>query len=162
GRLPAPYLAETFRGKIAALITAAKQHIRNLVRISAPARRLSRNPLGVTDTVKCSGADAAFAGDGPAVAVWEPGRRLIRPSQWIDLFGPPQSSPDRNTRGYLDSRGDRHWLDVFADISGQRRASPPAIILVWPTTRSSPPAFGRSSRTSQASPNSGCSEAWHS
>ncbi len=39
--------------------------------------------------------------------------------------GPPAGDrPDRNTRGYFDSHGHRHWLDVFADIAGHRRASP--------------------------------------
>jgi hypothetical protein len=37
----------------------------------------------------------------------------------MDLSGRPQATPDRNTRGYIDPRGHRHWLDVFADIAGQ-------------------------------------------
>jgi hypothetical protein len=73
----------------------------------------------MTDTIKCSGVDTAFAAGGPAVAVWEPGRGVIRPSRWMDLSGRPQSTPDRNTRGYIDAQGKHHWLDVFADLSGQ-------------------------------------------
>jgi hypothetical protein len=57
--------------------------------------------------------------------VWEPGRGVIRPAQWMDLRGRPQAAPDRNTRGYFDAHGQRHWLDVFADIAGQPpRAQP--------------------------------------
>lgn len=84
-----------------------------------PDGKLSRNPQGLTDTLKCSGPDTTFVADGPAVAVWERGRGVIRPAQWMDLSGRPQSAPDRNTRGYIDARGRRHWLDVFPDISGQ-------------------------------------------
>lgn len=85
-----------------------------------PDGKLSRNPEGTTDTIKCTApTDTTFAADGPAVAVWVPGQGVIRPAQWMDLLGRPQSAPDRNTRGYFDAHGNRHWLDVFADISGQ-------------------------------------------
>jgi hypothetical protein len=84
-----------------------------------PTGQLSRNPLGLTDTVKCSGAGTAFQATGPAVAVWEPGRGVIHPAAWMDLDGRPQTAPDRNTRGFIDARGIRHWLDVFPDIAGQ-------------------------------------------
>ncbi len=84
-----------------------------------PDGRLSRNPLGLTDTVKCSGADTVFRATGPAVAVWEPGRGLIHPASWMDLAGRPQVGAERNTRGYIDAQGRRHWLDVFADLAGQ-------------------------------------------
>jgi hypothetical protein len=85
-----------------------------------PDGKLSRNPQGTTDTIKCTPpVDTTFAADGPAVAVWEPGRGVISPAKWMDLLGRQQSTPDRNTRGYIDSRGQRHWLDVFADIAGQ-------------------------------------------
>jgi len=43
---------------------------------------------------------------------------MVHPAAWIDLLARPQSTPDRNTRGYLDGRGRRHWLDVFADVPG--------------------------------------------
>jgi hypothetical protein len=84
-----------------------------------PDGRLSRNPQGLTDTVKCTGPDTAFVADGQAVAVWRPGRGVIVPARWMDLSGRPQATPDRNTRGYIDAGGRRHWLDVFADIAGQ-------------------------------------------
>ena len=81
--------------------------------------QLSRNPEGTTDTIKCSGPDTTFAADGPAKAVWVPGRGVVTPAQWMDLAGRAQATPDRNTRGYIDAAGHRQWLDVFADIAGQ-------------------------------------------
>ena len=84
-----------------------------------PDGKLSRNPEGTTDTIKCTGADTTFAADGPAVGVWEPDAGVIHPAEWMDLLGRPQATPDRDTRGYIDSYGHRHWLDVFADIAGQ-------------------------------------------
>ena len=85
-----------------------------------PDGKLSRNPEGTTDTIKCTApTDTTFAADGPAVAVWEPSKGVIQPAAWMDLLGHPQTVPDRDTRGYIDSSGHHHWLDVFADISGQ-------------------------------------------
>ena len=85
-----------------------------------PDGKLSRNPEGTTDTIKCTApADTTFAADGPAVAVWEPGVGVVHPARWMDLLGRPQATPDRDTRGYFDRYGHRHWLDVFPDISGQ-------------------------------------------
>ena len=61
-----------------------------------------------------------FAADGLAVAV------SVNPRQGRDqagaVDGPVRATPeraDRNTRGYFYCRGNRHWLDVFPDISGQ-------------------------------------------
>jgi hypothetical protein len=84
-----------------------------------PDGRLSRNPLGSTDTVKCSGPDTTFHASGAAVAVWVPANGVIHPLSWMDLAGRPQTRPDRNTRGFIDARGIRHWLDVFGAIAGQ-------------------------------------------
>jgi hypothetical protein len=84
-----------------------------------PGGKLSRNPLGSTDTIKCQGADTKFASTGAARAVWQPGKGVVTPTRWMDLLGRPQRKPDRNTRGYFDAHGDRHWLDVFPNISGQ-------------------------------------------
>ena len=81
-----------------------------------PDGRLSRDPLGGPE-IKCS-VDRVFSASGPAVAVWQPGRGLVTPARWMSLSGRPQSSPDRNTRGYLDRHGARHWLDVYPDIAG--------------------------------------------
>ncbi|HZU60614.1 MAG TPA: hypothetical protein VE983_06580, partial [Solirubrobacteraceae bacterium] len=91
----------------------------NRGRYVLPDGKLSRNPLGTTDTVKCQGPDTRFAVDGPARAIWEPGHGVIRPASWMDLLGRPQQTPDRNTRGYFDTQGNRHWLDVFPNIKGQ-------------------------------------------
>jgi hypothetical protein len=106
-----------------ALVAILRAHARSEAveqgRYVLPDGKLSRNPEGTTDTIKCTGADTKFAADGPAVAVWEPGRGVITPAGWMDLLGRPQASPDRNTRGYFDSDGQRHWLDVFADIARQ-------------------------------------------
>jgi hypothetical protein len=91
-----------------------------------PDGKLSRNPEGTTDTIKCTApTDTTFAADGPAVAVWVPGRGVVAPAQWMDLLGRSQATPDRDTRGWIDSRGHRHWLDVFADIAGQPQAVTP-------------------------------------
>jgi hypothetical protein len=85
-----------------------------------PGGKLSRNPEGTTDTIKCTApTDTTFAADGPAVAVWAPGEGVIRPAHWMDLLGRAQTGPDRDTRGWIDKAGNRHWLDVFPDISGQ-------------------------------------------
>jgi hypothetical protein len=91
----------------------------NRGRYVLPNGKLSRNPLGMTDTIKCRGAATSFAFDGPARAVWEPGKGVIRPAEWMDLLGRPQKTADRNTRGYFDASGQRHWLDVFAKLKGQ-------------------------------------------
>jgi hypothetical protein len=88
-------------------------------RFVLPDGKLSRNPLGTTDTIKCTApTDTTFAADGPAKAVWEPRFGVVKPARWMNLFGRPQKTADRNTRGYFDRRGRRHWLDVFADLSG--------------------------------------------
>ena len=113
-----------------ALVSILKAHARGPEAIDQgryvlPDGRLSRNPEGTTDTIKCSGADTTFAADGPAVAVWEPGAGVIHPAQWMDLLGRPQATPDRDTRGYFDGSGHRHWLDVFADLAGQPAAVTP-------------------------------------
>jgi hypothetical protein len=91
-----------------------------------PDGRLSRNPEGTTDTIKCTPpTDTTFVSDGPAAAVWAPGRGVIHPAGWIDLLSRRQSAPDRDTRGWIDASGRRHWLDVFADIAGQPRTVKP-------------------------------------
>jgi hypothetical protein len=81
-----------------------------------PDGTLSRNPLGTTDSVKCSVDKVFVASNGPAVAVWLPGGRVIHPDRWLSLSGRPQLRPDRNTRGYIVA-GVHHWLDVFPDIA---------------------------------------------
>jgi hypothetical protein len=85
-----------------------------------PDGKLSRNPEGTTDTIKCTApTDTTFAADGPAVGVWVAGRGVVKPAHWMDLLGRPQATPDRDTRGWIDASGRRHWLDAFADTADQ-------------------------------------------
>jgi hypothetical protein len=75
-----------------------------------PGGALSRDPLGTPASIKCN-VDTVFHPAGPAVAV-QVGGRVITPHAWMSLSGGPQSHPDRNTRGWIDASGTRHWLDV--------------------------------------------------
>jgi len=34
----------------------------------------------------------------------------------MSLSGLSQVAPDRDTRGYFDSQGNRTWLEVFPDV----------------------------------------------
>jgi hypothetical protein len=80
-----------------------------------PGGALSRDPLGGPE-IKCT-VDQTFRYAGRAVAVFVGGRR-VRPRAWMSLSGLPQRRPDRDTRGYIDRRGRRVWLDVFPDLAG--------------------------------------------
>jgi hypothetical protein len=82
-----------------------------------PDGTLSRNPEGTTDTVKCTPPTDTTFNAAPAVAVWTPRRGVIVPASWMSLSGRRQATADRDTRGWLDARGRRHWLDVFPDIA---------------------------------------------
>ncbi|HEY8739873.1 MAG TPA: hypothetical protein VIN56_04720 [Candidatus Dormibacteraeota bacterium] len=82
-----------------------------------PDGSLSRDPLGGPET-KCN-LDKTFSPRGPAIAVWLKDGGVVQPSSWMSLGGRSQFTPDRNTRGYIDVAGARHWLEVFPDISGQ-------------------------------------------
>ncbi|HET9015526.1 MAG TPA: hypothetical protein VFN57_08015, partial [Thermomicrobiaceae bacterium] len=94
-------------------------------RFVLPDGKLSRNPQGTTDTIKCdTAADKTFNADGPAVAVWVPGHGVIRPAEWLDLLGRPQATPNRDTRGYINAHGRRVWLNTFPDIAGQPASVP--------------------------------------
>jgi hypothetical protein len=85
---------------------------------------LSRDPLGSPESLMCD-QNKVFTPNpgGAAVGVWlapvgGSGRgQVVIPAAWMSLSGSPQSSPDRNTRGYI-LHGVRHWLDVFPDIAG--------------------------------------------
>ena len=50
---------------------------------------------------------------GRAVGVALAGGRVVHPRLWMSLSGLPQRRPDRDTRGYIDARGRRVWLNVF-------------------------------------------------
>ena len=77
---------------------------------------LSRDPLGGPE-LKCA-VDAVFAPRPAAVGVWLPGTGAVPVTTWMSLSGRTQVAPDRDTRGFVDSAGTRHWLDVFPDITG--------------------------------------------
>jgi hypothetical protein len=81
-----------------------------------PGGARSRDPLGSPE-IKCN-VDQTFHPAGPAVAVWVQGVGIVHPAAWMSLSGRRQSQPDRNTRGYVDSTGERVWLDVFPDVAG--------------------------------------------
>jgi hypothetical protein len=79
-----------------------------------PGGTLSRDPLGGPE-VKCN-VDQTFRYGGRAVAVELASGRRVKPIAWMSLSGLPQRQPDRDTRGYFNSRGDRVWLNVFSDL----------------------------------------------
>ena len=79
-----------------------------------PDGTLSRNPLGTPGSIGCS-VNTVFTASGPAVAVRLADGSTVVPAQWMSLSGRPQpGGPDRNTRGWIDASGQRHWLDVFS------------------------------------------------
>ena len=80
-------------------------------RYALPNGTLSRDPLGGPE-IKCN-VDQAFHYAGRAVAVVLANGKRVKPLAWMSLSGLPQSMPDRDTRGYFDSRGRRVWLNVF-------------------------------------------------
>jgi hypothetical protein len=85
-----------------------------------PGGELSRDPLGLPGSIKCN-VDTVFTPSAPATGVWietASGGQVVTPAQWMSLSGRPQKHPDRNTRGWLDANGTRHWLDVWPDIAG--------------------------------------------
>lgn len=79
-----------------------------------PGGVLSRDPLGGPE-IKCN-VDQTFRQTRRAVGVELSSGRRVRPLAWMSLSGLPQRRPDRDTRGYFDSHGDRVWLDVFPDL----------------------------------------------
>jgi hypothetical protein len=85
-----------------------------------PGGTLSRDPQGRPGSIKCD-VRTVFHASAPAVGVWLPdaqGGHVVVPAAWMSLSGRRQDRPDRNTRGWLDRDGTRHWLDVFPDIAG--------------------------------------------
>jgi hypothetical protein len=76
-----------------------------------PGGKLSRDPLGGPE-IKCN-TDTVFDRSSPATGVELASGRVIHPRVWMSLSGLPQRRPDRDTRGYFSSSGQRVWLDVF-------------------------------------------------
>jgi hypothetical protein len=74
---------------------------------------LSRNPLGTPSSIECAQNKVFDATAGPATQIELADGTIVVPARWMDLSGRPQSQPDRNTRGWIDRAGTRHWLDVF-------------------------------------------------
>ena len=84
-----------------------------------PDGTLSRDPQGMPASIKYN-VDTLFNPSGSAVSVWVvdgAGGHVVVPAAWMSLSGRPQTAPDRNTRGWLDASGTRHWLDVWPDIA---------------------------------------------
>ncbi len=81
-----------------------------------PGGVLSRDPLGGPESIGCT-VNTTFTPSGPATAVELANGSDVTPASWMSLSGRPQSTPDRNTRGWIDANGQRHWLDVFADVA---------------------------------------------
>jgi hypothetical protein len=79
-----------------------------------PNGSLSRNPLGTPSSIGCD-VNTTFMPSGKATAVRLANGTTVVPAMWMSLSGRPQPrGPDRNTRGWIDRAGQRHWLDVFA------------------------------------------------
>ena len=76
-----------------------------------PGGTLSRDPLGGPE-IKCN-VDTQFHATGPATGVELANGKVVHPQVWMSLSGLPQVRPDRDTRGYFSSTGQRVWLDVF-------------------------------------------------
>jgi hypothetical protein len=79
-----------------------------------PSGALSRDPLGGPE-VKCN-VDRTFHSSGPATGVELQSGQFAHPAAWMSLQGRPQSTPDRNTRGYFEADGRRVWVDVYPDV----------------------------------------------
>jgi hypothetical protein len=111
--------ADLLGGALVGLLDAHEGHPENVVngRYILPDGVRSRDPLGVPESLECTGA-TTFRPDGPATAVWLSGGQVVVPVAWMSLSGRPQTTPDRDTRGWIDGQGGHHWLDVFPDLAG--------------------------------------------
>ncbi|MBV8194346.1 MAG: hypothetical protein JOY80_02340, partial [Candidatus Dormibacteraeota bacterium] len=81
-----------------------------------PGGALSRDPLGTPESIGCS-VNTTFSATGLATSIQLANGSVVVPAQWMSLSGRAQAVSDRNTRGWIDAAGTRHWLDVFADLS---------------------------------------------
>ena len=79
-----------------------------------PDGSVSRDPLGGPE-IKCD-TDQTFVFSGRADRSGFPGRGKIKPAAWMSLDGRRQKQPNRNTRGYINKRGNPVWLDVFKPL----------------------------------------------
>jgi hypothetical protein len=130
-----------------------------------PDGSLSRDPLG-RPVIKCD-VDQTYQPAGPAKAVFVPGAGVVQPQRWMALDGRPQSTPDRNTRGYFDAAGNRVWLDVWPDVTDvpsypRPKGATPLRVPLVPAyapcnapnrTHGAPLAFGSCAPPAQTSPN---------
>jgi|SRR5579884_145558 len=102
----------------AALVKILNGHGRTETVVSGryvlPGGKLSRDPLGGPE-IKCN-VDNVFHAAGPARAVELASGRIVHPRAWMSLSGLPQRTPDRDTRGYFDSKWHRVWLDVWPNV----------------------------------------------
>ncbi|MFN2581802.1 MAG: hypothetical protein ABR498_03565 [Candidatus Dormibacteria bacterium] len=96
-----------------------------------PGGVVSRDPLGTPPSIGCA-VNKMFTASGPATAIVLANGSTFTPASWMSLSGRPQATPDRNTRGWIDAAGTRHWLDVFADIApaAQTPEAPWGVVLV--------------------------------
>ena len=92
--------------------TAPERVVRG--RYVLPDGSLSRDPLG-HPVIKCD-VDMTYQPNGPATGVFIPPHGRAHPKVWMALDGRPQSTPDRNTRGYFDKAGNRVWINVFPNL----------------------------------------------
>ena len=106
--------ADLAGARLARLLDAHGGHAEMIVRgrYVLPGGALSRDPLGGPE-LKCAVETTFTAAARPARAVRLASGKRVKPAAWMSLSGLPQSTPDRDTRGYFDARGRRVWLDVF-------------------------------------------------
>ena len=77
-----------------------------------PGGQRSRDPLGGPE-IKCTADhDVPLRRARGRASRW-PAASVVHPRLWMSLSGLPQRRPDRDTRGYIDARGRRVWLNVF-------------------------------------------------
>jgi hypothetical protein len=101
-------------GRALASVLAAHGRSETIVhgRYVLPGGALSRDPLG-GPVLNCTTQTTYTAAAHPARSVRLATGRRVTPKVWMSLSGLPQRVPDRDTRGYFDTRGHRVWLDVY-------------------------------------------------
>ena len=82
-----------------------------------PGGVLSRDPLGMPPSIGCN-VNMTFTSPGVATKIALLNGSVFTPAHWMSLSGRAQpNGPNRNTRGWIDASGKRHWLDVFPDAA---------------------------------------------